>query len=732
MRFPFTTLSEAELDLQREVRQFLAERLPPGTFTQGMGMSGSRDQDFSRRLGERGWLGMALPRVYGGGERGLVDRFVVVEELLRWGAPVGFHWTADRQSGPTINRFGTDEQKMRFLPAICRGELSFAIGMSEPDSGSDLSSLRTAATRVEGGWRLSGRKVWTSGASAADWLILLARSSREERQQAGLTQFLVERRGAGMTVRPITFIDGTSDFCEVVLDDVFVPDSLVLGTVGNGWAQNTAELAFERGGPDRLLSPFGVLRAWLASGVGVDDPVAQEWLGATVARYVVLRSLSLSVARMADAGRSPVTEAALVKEMATRFEQDVVAAVTDHYGRMSGQDGETELDRLLAKATLTGPSWTIRGGTTEILRGVVSRVLTGPMSDVDTIDGVDPLLVSTADKIFADTCTASAVASAEASGWAAEAWHTVAGAGLPWLSVPESAGGAGGTLADALAVLHLAGRRAVPLPLAESGLIGGWLLSEAGLRVPPGPLGVVPGDPRDTLALDGSRLSGVAHGVGWASSCAAVVALVGAQLVVCPAGSWRTEPFRNLAGEPRDRVVFDGADVEVVPAPVPAPELRRRGALSRIALIAGALAAVSDLTRTYTAQREQFGRPINRFQLVQAHLVNLAQQAALAQMACDLAAHAVAAGDARFEIPAASVVAAAAAAEGARAAHQAHGAMGMTREYPLQWLTRRLWSWRGEYLSTRDDARALGAVVTAAGADRLYPLITGGSSVVEW
>jgi alkylation response protein AidB-like acyl-CoA dehydrogenase len=759
VRFPFTTLSEAELGLQHQVREFLAEHLPSGSFNAGMGMSSGRDQSFSRRLAEHGWLGMALPRAYGGGERGLVDRFVVVEELLRWGAPVGFHWTADRQSGPTINRFGTDEQRERFLPAICRGELSFAIGMSEPDSGSDLSSLRTAATRVEGGWKLNGRKVWTSGAYVCDWLIVLARTSREERQQAGLTQFLVDRRGPGMTVRPITFIDGTSDFCEVVLDDVFVPDSLVLGSIGNGWAQNTAELAFERGGPDRILSSFGVVHGWLNSGVGVPDPVAQEWLGATVARFWVLRSLSLSVARMADAGRSPVTEAALVKEMATRFEQDITAAVTDHYGRPIGLDGETGLDRTLAKATLTGPSWTIRGGTTEILRGVVSRALASPVSDVDAPDGVDPLLWSTADKIFADTCTPSALAAAESSGWAPAAWSKVAEAGLPWLSVPESAGGAGGTLADALAVLHLAGRRAVPLPLAESGLIGGWLLSQAGLRVPEGPLAVVPGDPRDTLMLDDTprvsaeakaaidaaiadlgyvnrgprpRLTGTAHGVAWAGSASHLVALVGSSLVLCPSGSWSVHRASNLAGEPRDRVVFDGASVAVVPIAVTTTQLRQRGALSRIALIAGALAAVSDLTRTYTAQREQFGRPINRFQAVQAHLVNLAQQVVLAQMACDLAARAVEAGDARFEIPAASVIAAAAAAEGARAAHQAHGAMGMTREYPLQWLTRRLWSWRGEYLSTRDDARFLGALVTRAGADRLYPIITGGSSVVEW
>jgi acyl-CoA dehydrogenase len=153
--------------------------------------------------------------------------------------------------------------------------------------------------------------------------------------------------------------------------------------------------------------------------------------------------------------------------------------------------------------------------------------------------------------------------------------------------------------------------------------------------------------------------------------------------------------------------------------------LRRRGALSRVALIAGALAAASDMTQAYTAQRVQFGRPINRFQAVQHHLVTLAQQAALARMALDRAARAMNAGPAAFEVTAAALTAATAAAEGARAAHQAHGAMGMTREYPLQLFTRRLWSWRTEYLSTRDDAAALGAEVLRRGADALYPMITG-------
>jgi len=134
-----TELTPAERALQREVRAFLAEELPYGSFEPGLGMNGAKDPSFSKKLGARGWLGMALPKRYGGHDRSAVDRFIVAEELLRWGAPVGHHWVADRQSGPIIARYGTEEQKQRFLPAIAAGELSFCIGMSEPDSGSDLA-----------------------------------------------------------------------------------------------------------------------------------------------------------------------------------------------------------------------------------------------------------------------------------------------------------------------------------------------------------------------------------------------------------------------------------------------------------------------------------------------------------------------------------------------------------------------------------------------------------------
>jgi alkylation response protein AidB-like acyl-CoA dehydrogenase len=376
MRFEPTVLTDAELALQREVREFLAAALPRGSHTPGLGMSAAADPAFSRKLAQRGWVGMALPRRYGGGERTAVERFVVVEELLRWGAPVAHHWVADRQSGPVINRFGTEGLKQRFLPAICRGELGFSIGMSEPDAGSDLASVRTRAGRVEGGWLLNGTKIWTSAAHRNDWFIVLCRTSEEPDRHQGLSQVLVDLRADGLTVSPIPFLDGTKHFNEVVLRDVFVPDELVLGEVGAGWSQVTAELTFERGGPDRWLSTYLVVEHFLRehSPSALDESAAQM-LGDLTARWWGLRQLSLAVARQVDRGGAPGAEAALVKEMGTRFEQDVLARVQQVIALEPSPGTGSNFERLLAAAILTAPSFTIRGGTNEILRSVIARGL---------------------------------------------------------------------------------------------------------------------------------------------------------------------------------------------------------------------------------------------------------------------------------------------------------------------------------------------------------------------
>jgi len=373
VRLEATELSAAEQELRREVREFLAGRLPPGSYQPGLGMSGGVDREFSRDLGARGWLGMTLPREYGGGGRTAVERLVVVEELLRAGAPVGWHWIADRQSGPSIARFGTEAHKRAFLPRIASGELSFAIGMSEPDSGSDLASLRTRAVRAEGGWRVNGTKIWTSGAAQATHLLALFRTSDD--RHGGLTQYIVDASLDGIGISRIPFIDGTGDFCEVAFADVLIGDDMRLGEIGAGWGQNTAELALERGGAERWMSVAPVLERWAARMSATAPPGELADLGSVAARCWAFHGLSLSIARMVDQGASPTMEAALAKEMATRFEQECIQIAARHYGRLPDLNSPDEHESLLARAILVGPSWTIRGGTTEILRTIIAKEL---------------------------------------------------------------------------------------------------------------------------------------------------------------------------------------------------------------------------------------------------------------------------------------------------------------------------------------------------------------------
>jgi len=382
MRFTPTELTEAELALQSEVRKFLADELPPGSHEPGLGMQASHDKAFSKKMAERGWVGMALPKEWGGSDKKAVDRFIVVEEMLRWGAPVGYHWVADRQTGNIINKFGTDEQRERFLPQICRGELGFSIGMSEPDSGSDLASVSTRAERDDGGWIVNGTKIWTSNAHENDWFICLLRTTPLEdggNKREGLSQLLIDLKNTdGLELSPIPFLNGEHHFNEVSFTDVFVPDENVVGQPGMGWNQNTTEMAYERGGPDRWLSPFSTVEQLLRETQGSElGPRTVSLFGELVARWWALRNLSLSVSRLIDAGEAPSIESSLVKEMGTRFEIEIIEKLVELVDHELTPSSESLFQRLLAQCVLTGPGNTIRGGTIEILRSVASKGLQG-------------------------------------------------------------------------------------------------------------------------------------------------------------------------------------------------------------------------------------------------------------------------------------------------------------------------------------------------------------------
>ncbi|MEU9819747.1 acyl-CoA dehydrogenase family protein [Pseudonocardia alni] len=365
-------------DLRAEVRSFLDDERSAARWTPraDVWLSGW-DESFSRRLGERGWLGMTIPTEYGGHGRTALERYVVTEELLAAGAPVAAHWISDRQIGPSLLRHGTEEQRRAFLPGIARGEVYFGIGMSEPDSGSDLASVRTRATRVDGGWRLSGTKVWTSGAHHAHAFFALVRTEPRDdaHRHAGLSQFLVELDSPGVEIRPIPLLTGAHHFNEVRFDDVFIPDARVFGELGNGWAQVTGELAFERSGPERFLSTYPLLASLVGelAGAGRADAGTRRRVGSLVSRLWTLRAMSLAVAGALESGRAPELAAALVKDLGTRYENEIVDAARLLVDIPPDPGAESGFARLLADAVLHAPGFTLRGGTNEVLRGIVAR-----------------------------------------------------------------------------------------------------------------------------------------------------------------------------------------------------------------------------------------------------------------------------------------------------------------------------------------------------------------------
>jgi len=366
----------AALDgLRLEVREFLANELATGGFIPETDawMSGI-DVAFSQRLAGRGWVGMAIPAEYGGHGRSALERYVVTEELLAGGAPVAAHWIADRQMAPGILRNGTEEQKRGYLPGIARAEQFIAIGMSEPDSGSDLASVRTRAVETEDGWRITGTKVWTSAAHIATAIVVLVRTDDGGDRHAGLSQFIVDLPHPAVSISPIITIDGAHHFNEVVFDDALVPRTALLGKRGEGWRQVTDELGNERSGPERFLSVMPLLRAWTSTGRFAEDPLARADLGRLVTRLTVLRQMSLAVAERLTAGENPALEAALVKDLGTEFEGEMTEVIRRHVDPEAGGVPES-LAAMLAKAVLHTPAFTLRGGTSEVLRSIVAKGL---------------------------------------------------------------------------------------------------------------------------------------------------------------------------------------------------------------------------------------------------------------------------------------------------------------------------------------------------------------------
>jgi alkylation response protein AidB-like acyl-CoA dehydrogenase len=359
--------SQGYPELRASVRELTSQWLADGRYTPRSDCwLRSFDRDFSRELSARGLIGLTWPAEFGGGARDARSRLVVTEELLRAGAPVAAHWIGDRQIGPSVLRHGTPELQHELLPGIISADYVFCLGMSEPEAGSDLAAVRTTASAAQGGWKINGRKIWTSQAHQATHMYLLARTDSSGRKHEGLSEFVVDVSAPGVEVSPIVDLSGEHHFNEVSFTDVFVPAARLIGVEGRGWKQVIEQLSFERGGPERVLSTYPLLSQIVAGLRERGDSRFDAELGSLVSRLSALRRQCWEIAAALDAGRAPVTEAAALKYLGTAFEVDVI-----EFGRRTGMT--LGRDDPLAQALTASPGFGIRGGSSDVLLSIIAK-----------------------------------------------------------------------------------------------------------------------------------------------------------------------------------------------------------------------------------------------------------------------------------------------------------------------------------------------------------------------
>jgi alkylation response protein AidB-like acyl-CoA dehydrogenase len=325
------------------------------------------DRSFSRELAERGWIGMTWPVEHGGQGRTALERFMVVEGLISTGAPIASSWFADRQIGPTLLQFGTDEQRTRWLPGIVDGSAQWSIGMSEPDAGSDVASIRTRAARDGDRWIVNGQKIWTSGAADADWIYLIARTDPDAAPHQGLSEFVVAMDSPGITIKPITDATGNRHFCEVFLEDVEVPHAHLVGEANGSFRQVMRQMEHERGGIDRLVSNralYDLVRERLGT---ITDPLLRQQFARAESIYTIARNMVLREV----VGQAPPGWSAITKTLATEFETEVANLC----GRALG--AETMLWNRVSRNICYAPAYTMMGGTTQVLRNIVGERVLG-------------------------------------------------------------------------------------------------------------------------------------------------------------------------------------------------------------------------------------------------------------------------------------------------------------------------------------------------------------------
>jgi alkylation response protein AidB-like acyl-CoA dehydrogenase len=323
-------------------------------------------KEFAKEMAALGWIGLTWPAEFGGGGRPPVDRLIIGEELIAAGAPIAAMWFADRQMGPSLIAYGRPDQQAEFLPPILSGEATWCIGMSEPNAGSDLASLKTQAVRDGDDWVINGQKIWTSFGAVADYIYLICRTSHDGPPHQGISEIIVPMDAPGIEVRPIKDMTTNQHFCEVFFTDVRVPALNLVGVEGNAFKQTMRQLEHERGGIDRLVSNHALFLL-ACERAERDDPRVRQEIAALETGYRIGRIL---VTREV-LGQAPKGFSAATKCFCTEHEIRVAEFVARTYG------AEATLWSDVVHGLLYAPGYTIMGGTSDIMRNILGERVLG-------------------------------------------------------------------------------------------------------------------------------------------------------------------------------------------------------------------------------------------------------------------------------------------------------------------------------------------------------------------
>ena len=381
MDFAFT---EEQNNFRQEIRDFLEEEIKKGYWEPECdAWIHGFDHEFTKRVGRKGWIGLCWPKEHGGQGRSYMDRVVLTEEMLRYGAPTALHWFNDRQIGGAILAFGTEELKQEFLPRIIKGEVYFGLGMSEPEAGSDLAALRTRAVEDGDDYIINGQKTWTSCAKFAQYYYLVARTDPEAPKARGISEFIMDAALSGVSRVPMIDITGTEAWSDVFFDNVRVPKKYLIGEKNRGFYQILHQLDYERSGMERLMSNYPLFEAIvrfvketksnnkpLSQNPSIYNKLAQLQIEFEIGRLLVYR-----VASVMDEGRAPNRESAMSKAYSTEFEKrlaNVAIGILGQYGQLVPGSKSCPIGGMSPHAYLSSKGYSLQGGTTEILKNILA------------------------------------------------------------------------------------------------------------------------------------------------------------------------------------------------------------------------------------------------------------------------------------------------------------------------------------------------------------------------